>query len=67
MTDLFPVHKVFTVIDRHSGKKLETAGHQIIIVSYAADARVRIHTGNNGIRVSLSYGCHGDDQACQGR
>ena len=39
-TDLLPVDEVFAVIDRHSGKILECAVHQIEVVARAAHAGV---------------------------
>lgn len=41
-TDLLPVDEVFAVIDRHSGKILECAVHQIEVVARAAHAGIGV-------------------------
>ena len=57
VSDLFPVHQVPAVIQRHSGIVLEAACHQIVVVSDAAYARVRIESADDGIDISLCRGC----------
>jgi hypothetical protein len=54
MSDLFPVDKVFTMVDRNSWEILEAAGYQVVIFSYAAYARVRRESLDNGIVETLA-------------
>ena len=51
MADLLPVDKVSAVKDGDCGEVFKGGGHQVIVLSYTADAGVRMHSGNNGIFV----------------
>ena len=53
MADLLPVHEVLAVIERNAGEIMEGACHHVVIVSYAAYARVRIESFHDRVCVSL--------------
>jgi hypothetical protein len=53
MADHLPVHEVAAVIDRNSGKVMETAGDQIVVFSSSAYARVGIHAFDDRVGVAL--------------
>ena len=53
MSDMFPVHEVLAVIERNSRIILEAAGHEIIIVSDTAYARVWIEAFDHRVCVAL--------------
>ena len=51
VSDLLPMHQVTAVIDGESGEILKRAGHQIEVVSYPADAGVRVKSRQNGVLI----------------
>ena len=53
VSDLFPVDEVFAVEQRYAREILETTVDQIKVISCAADTRVGMETGNNGILITL--------------
>ena len=44
IADLLPMNEVLTVKQRHTGKELKTAVNQIVIISAAANTRIRMET-----------------------
>src|SRR5665647_2213512 len=54
MAYLLPRDQVRAVEDRDAGEVLEAAGHEVGGVTHPADARVRVETGDDRVRV-----CHG--------
>ena len=50
---LLPMHKVFTVKQRHSGKILKTAVDQVIIIPCLTNTRIRMETGDYRVIVPL--------------
>jgi hypothetical protein len=60
MSDLLPVHKVLTVVDRNSREILEAAGYQIVILSHATYAWVRTESLDNWVCKALR--AHGDSK-----
>lgn len=61
MSDLLPVHEILAVVERNSRIILETAGHEIIVLSDTAYALIGIKSLYDRIGVSLS--CGGDRYA----
>jgi hypothetical protein len=53
VTQKFPVNQIPAVINRYSGKELKTRANQVIILPPAADARIRIKTGDYGVLIGI--------------
>ena len=51
VTDLAPVHEILAVVNGDPWKVLETTIDQVIVLTDAADARIGMKTGNDGIGV----------------
>ena len=54
MSDEFPVDEVATVIYRHSREIVKATGHEVVVLTDTAYARIRIHAFDNRIGVTLS-------------
>ena len=44
-----PVHQITRMVDLHARKPLESRGRDVIVIADAADRRVRVETGKNGV------------------
>jgi hypothetical protein len=51
VTNLLPVNQIAAVEDRHAREILERTGDEVIILFDAADARIRVKTGNDGVSI----------------
>jgi len=58
MSYLFPVHQIFAMEDRYTGKIFESTCNKVVVITHPAYAGIGIKPWNNGIPVSCS-GCLG--------
>ncbi|MNC50885.1 hypothetical protein D3C75_1001520 [compost metagenome] len=58
MAELPPMHQVLAVEDRHTREIFEGGDHQIIVIAYPANGRVRVEAGNNRVTKSRHIGLY---------